>query len=235
MSISTGHTGTVASPHESIPLGSPDTPLGSPDTRPIPVTRRRIDLVLIGIGLVAVVVLATSAALLNWGSSFAKNYVRDELSSQHITFGSEAALRQEGRADLVKYAGDTLDSGAKAQAYASYINGHLSKIGSGKTFADLGVPEGAAKDAVKAAVAANAPANEVEGLQLKVDAISATRNTVFKGETLRGLLLSAYAWSTVGRIAGIAAIGAALAALAMAALVILGMNHLRRNQSAPAV
>lgn len=201
------------------------------DTAPIPITRRRIDLILIGIGLIVVVVLATSAGLLRWGSSFSNNYVHDELSSQNISFNDEASLRKEGRTDLVKYAGQTLDSGQKAQAYASYIDGHLTKIGAGKTFADLGAPETAAKDAVKTAVAANASTTEIAQLQSDADAISATRNTVFKGETLRGLLLSAYAWSTVGRIAGIAALGAALAAIAMAVLVILGFVHVRRNQA----
>ena len=54
------------------------------------------------------------------------------------------------------------------------------------------------------------------------------RNTLFKGETLRGLLLSAYAWSTVGMIAGIAAIGAFIAAAVMGVLVALGIVHHRR-------
>lgn len=202
--------------------------------RPIPVTRRRIDLILIGLGIVAIVVLASSAALLRWGSSFSNSYVHDELSSQHITFGDEASLRAEGRGDLVKYAGESLDSGPKAQAYASYINGHLTKIGAGKTFADLAVPETAAKDALKAATAANASSADLVKLQADADAISATRNTIFKGETLRGLLLSAYAWSTVGRIAGIAALGAGIAAVATTLLVILGLNHVRKNRLAPA-
>ena len=51
----------------------------------------------------------------------------------------------------------------------------------------------------------------------------ARRDTMFKGETLRGLLLSAYAWSTVGHLAGIAAIAAFIAAALMLLLVVLGM------------
>ena len=223
---------TTSTPHShELPNASGAVTHTPANTAPIAITRRRIDLILIGIGLIAVVVLATSAGLLRWGSSFSNNYVHDELSSQNISFKDEASLRTEGRDDLVRYAGQTLDSGPKAQAYASYINGHLAKIGAGKTFADLGVPETAAKDAVKAAVAANASTTEIARLQTDADAISATRNTVFKGETLRGLLLSAYAWSTVGRIAGIAALGAALAAIAMTGLVILGFLHVRRNQA----
>ena len=46
---------------------------------------------------------------------------------------------------------------------------------------------------------------------------------------LRGTLLNAYAWSTVGRIAGIAAVGAFIAAAAMAILVVAGVVHLRRR------
>ena len=66
-------------------------------------------------------------------------------------------------------------------------------------------------------------------LQATADEISGQRNSLFKGETLRGLLLSAYAWSTVGMIAGIAAIGAFIAAGIMAILVGLGVVHHRRT------
>ena len=65
-------------------------------------------------------------------------------------------------------------------------------------------------------------------LQAKADGITNQRNTLFKGETLRGLLLSAYAWSTVGRIAGIAAVFAFVAAGAMLVLVVMGLVHHRR-------
>ena len=72
-----------------------------------------------------------------------------------------------------------------------------------------------------------APAAVAE-LQGKADAITGQRNTLFKGETLRGLLLSTYAWSTVGRIAGIAATFAFVAAGVMALLVVLGVVHYGR-------
>jgi hypothetical protein len=51
---------------------------------------------------------------------------------------------------------------------------------------------------------------------------------MFKGETLRGLLLNAYAFGTVATIAGIAAIGAFIGAAVMLILSILGFAHLRR-------
>ena len=62
-------------------------------------------------------------------------------------------------------------------------------------------------------------------MQAAVDEISDQRDSLFRGETLRGLLLSTFAWSTIGRIAGIAATVAFIAAAAMIVLVILGLFH----------
>ena len=187
--------------------------------------RRTIDSVLIGFGLVAAVAFAIAGVLLTWGHNFSADYVHDELASQNITFPSAEALTEEGRTDLLKYADHQLDTGKEAEAYASYINGHLEGIADGATYADLGTPEREAKAAVTAAVEAGQPQATIDELQATADGISGQRNTLFKGETLRGLLLSAYAWSTVGMIAGLAAIGAFLAAAVMAVLVVLGMVH----------
>lgn len=204
-------------------VGSPEPP-----TPVVAVKRRTIDRVLVGIGLLAIAVLATAGGLLTWGNSFSSNYVDDELASQHISFPSAEALTTEGRTDLLGYASQKLDTGTEAQAYAGYINGHLAKIGGGLSYAELGVPESAAKAATQAAVTAQKPQAEIDGLKAKATAISDQRNTLFKGETLRGLLLSAYAWSTVGRIAGIAAIVAFAATALMTILVALGFVHMRR-------
>jgi hypothetical protein len=53
-------------------------------------------------------------------------------------------------------------------------------------------------------------------------------NTVFKGETLRGMLLNAYAFWKMGQIALYAAIAAFVGAALMLALAALGFVHLRR-------
>ena len=187
--------------------------------------RRTIDSVLIGFGLVAVVVFAVAGGLLTWGYDFSADYVHDELASQNITFPSAEALTEDGRSDLVKYADEQLDTGKEAEAFASYINGHLEDVADGATYAELGGPEREARAAVTAAIEAGEPQATIDELQATSDQISGQRNTLFKGETLRGLLLSAYAWSTVGTIAGIAAIGAFIAAAVMAVLVALGMVH----------
>jgi hypothetical protein len=187
--------------------------------------RRTIDTVLIGLGAVVAVVLLASGGLLTWGANFSTNYVHDELSSQRIAFPDAATLTAEGRTDLLGHAGAKVDTGSEGEAYASYIAGHLEAIAGGDTYADLGTPERAATAAVTAAQANGAPAAEVAALQGKADKLTGQRNSLFKGETLRGLLLSAFAWSTVGRIAGIAAILAFAAAAVMALLVAFGVRH----------
>ena len=205
-----------------------ETPVAAPSPDAVVVKRRTIDSVLIGFGVVATAAFAVAGALLTWGHNFADDYVTRELSSQHITFPSADDLTKEGRTDLVKFADHKLDTGKEAEGYASFINGHLAKIADGATYADLGAPESAAKADVKAAVEAGKPQATITELQAKADGITAQRNTLFKGETLRGLLLSAYAWSTVGMIAGFAALGAWIAAAVMAVLVVLGIIHHRR-------
>ncbi len=191
----------------------------------VAVRRRTIDMVLTGAGAVFAVVLLAAGALLTWGASFSEDYVRDELSSQNIAFPPAEALEEEGRTDLLAFAGATVDTGPEAEAYASFIDGHLAGIADGQTYADLGTPERAANAAVEEAKAAGAPADELARLEGEAAAITGQRNTLFKGETLRGLLLSAFAWSTVGRIAGIAATVSFVAAGAMVVLVLLGLRH----------
>ena len=205
---------------------APTTPSQTPI---VALKRRTIDSVLIGFGLVAVVVFAVAGGLLTWGNNFSADYVGDELASQNITFPSAEALTTDGRTDLLEFADQRLDTGKEAEAYASYIDGHLTGIADGATYADLGAVESAAKADVKAAVAAGESQVKVDELQATADGISGQRNSLFKGETLRGLLLSAYAWSTVGMIAGIAAIAAFVAAAIMLVLVGLGVVHHRRT------
>jgi hypothetical protein len=208
------------------------TAIAHPETVPlahseptVALKRRTIDSALIGIGAVVTVVLFVAGGLLMWGSNFAEDYVYDELSSQNIAFPPAAALEEEGRTDLVQYADQQVDTGKEAEAYASYIDGHLANIADGQTYADLGAPERAANAAVEEATASGAPADEVAALEASAAEITGQRNTLFKGETLRGLLLSAFAWSTVGRIAGIAAWAAFAAGAVMVILVALGFRH----------
>lgn len=219
----------MSSTLEAPPLAAEPTSGSTPTAPVVALPRRTIDAVLIGFGAVAMVVFLVAGGLLTWGSNFSDDYVTRELSSQNISFPDAAALEAEGRSDLLEFAGQRLTTGDQAEGYASYINGHLEGIAGGATFADLGTPERAANAAVTDAVAASAPQDQIDALKATAAGITGQRNTLFKGETLRGLLLSAYAWATVGTIAGIAAIGAFLAAAIMAVLVVLGVVHHRRT------
>lgn len=200
----------------------------APTDAEVKVTRRRIDNLLIALGIASTAVLLIAGFLLNWGSNFAEDYVGDELSAQNISFPDADSLVAQGRDDLVKYAGVQVTTGNQAEAYASFIAGHIDGIADGQTYADLGGPERAANAAVTEAIDSGASDEEVAALQADAAAITAQRDTVYKGEILRGTLLNTYAWSTIGRIAGIAAVVAFGAAILTFLLIAAGVVHIRR-------
>lgn len=140
----------------------------------------RLTPIAIGIaaGLIVVGVLAIVAG------SYSSQVVHDQLAPQQIYFpkAGDPALPQ----DLEQYAGQLVDDGAKAKAYADkYINVHLGEVAGGKTYAQ--VSQEAMAD----------PENQQ---------LAAQKQTLFQGETLRGLLLSVWGWSVVGAIATAAGI-----------------------------
>jgi hypothetical protein len=210
--------------------GPGTTPRAEEPDDAITLRRRTIDRILTGFGVVATLAFLVAGVLLLWGSNFSDDYVHDELSSQNITFPTEDELREEGRDDLVEFAGQDVTTGEQAEAYASYIDGHLQEVAGGQTYSQI--DDRGAAAAVEEATEAGAPQAEIDELQATADQLAAQRNTLFKGETLRGLLLSAYAWATVGTIAGYAAYAAFAAAALMAILVVLGFVHLRRHEHA---
>jgi hypothetical protein len=204
----------------------PVTTIGNADDAIVKLPRRSIDKVLIGMGTIAAIVFATAGGLLTWGANFADDYVYDELSSQNVFFPDEASLREEGRDDLVQYADEQVTSGGEAEAYASFIAGHMEGIADGKTYSEI--DDRGAAQAVEDARESGASEAEIAELQATADELRAQRDSLFRGETLRGLLLSSFAWSTIGRIAGIAAWVAFAGAAVMGALVVAGLVHLRR-------
>lgn len=205
----------------------PEVPTTSADSREpvVELRRRTIDSVLIGVGVVFTLCLFVAGGLLSWGASFSDDYVGDELASQNITFPPAEALEEQGRTDLLEYAGEDVTTGEEAEAYASFIDGHLAGIADGMTYADMGGVVREAEAAAEAAAAEGADEAEVAELEGQAAAANGQRDTLFKGETLRGLLLTAYAWGTVGSIAGYAAIAAFAAGVLMVILVALGLRH----------
>jgi hypothetical protein len=242
MTVSTHHhpesrftvtdTQTSLQPTESIkPNGSqPSVAVIKPEKDDTVVLHRRtIDALLIAAGAVVAAVLVVAGALLTWGNNFAEDYVSDELTSQQIFFSDDIA---DERPDLAEFAGQQVTTGAQAEAYASYINGHLEETAGGLTYAEMGTPVREAQAAVTEAQESGADEATIAELQATADELQGQRDSLFRGETLRGLLLSTFAWSTIGRIAGIAAIVAFIAAGVMILLVAAGLVHRWRANKA---
>jgi hypothetical protein len=180
--------------------------------------RKTFDALLTTGGVVLAVVLLVAGGLLTWGHSFVDNQVRTQLSQQKIFFpekGSPALASPEIGPYLNQYAGQQLLTGAQAETYANhFIAVHLNEISGGQTYAQL---------------SAKAMANPAD------QKLAGQVATVFRGETLRGLLLNAYAFGTMGTIAGIAALVSFAGAAVLLLLSGLGLWHLRRTPAAAEV
>jgi hypothetical protein len=173
--------------------------------------RRTFDILLATAGLFLAITLVAAGGLLTWAHTFIGNEVHTQLAAQQIYFpaANSPAVAAPEFAAMRPYGGQQLTTGAQAEVYADhFIANHLKAIGGGKTYSQL------------SAEAIAQPNNT---------ALAAQVNTVFKGETLRGLLLNAYAFGTMGTIAGIAAIAAFIAAAVMLILGGLGLVHARRT------
>ncbi|MDQ1701592.1 MAG: hypothetical protein QOF57_844 [Frankiaceae bacterium] len=182
--------------------------------------RSVIDRLISAAGAVLAVVCLGASALLFVAHGYVHNQVTSQLADQHVTFpaaGSPglAALPAADRAAVEKYAGQQLTTGAQAKVFAdNYIKVHLAGVADGKTYSQV------------SALAQAAPTDTKLAGQVQ---------TLFRGETLRGLLLNGYAFDTMGSIALIAAWAALVAGLLLAVLTGLGLRHARRVEIAVTV
>lgn len=175
-------------------------------------------------GLILAILLIVAGGLLTWAHFFVTNEVHDQLAAQKITMPTDqtglADLPADDKAALEPYAGQPMTTGAQAQAYADhYIAVHLSKVADGKTYSEV-------SDAYIAQCSDPAAAQTPD-----CQAMAGQKETLFQGETLRGLLLYGYAFATIGTIAGYAAIAAFVGAVILLVLALLGFRHYRRARS----
>ena len=168
-------------------------------------------------------VLLIAGGLLLWGSAYVHNTVQSQLASQQITFPAAAAFAHPKAGGEItpnmipsvsQYAGQQLLTGQQAEAYADhFIAQHITDMSGGKTYSQLSAESMAQ------------PSNtQLSGLV----------STVFKGETLRSMLLNAYGWWKVSQITYIAALvsfGLGTMAAFAAAFAFVG----RRPERAPVV
>jgi hypothetical protein len=170
-------------------------------------------------GAIVGVVLLAAAALLFYAHSYVHGQVADQLKEQQITFpaaGSQSitSLPAADQKEISKYAGQTMETGAQARAFADhYIKVHLGEVANGQTYAQVSAKSLANPDDQKLA-------GQVQ--------------TLFRGETLRGLLLNAYAFDTMATVAWIAAWISLIAGVLLLLLSFLGVRHARTTATAPA-
>ena len=192
--------------------------------------RRTLDILFSVGGLVLAGLLLVAGLVLTSNANFAKNYVTDQLSQQNITFKSAETLTDEEKqaACIVEYAGQQLTTGKQAECYANnFIGLHLESTADGQTYAELGAPQAELRAQVQEAQQTNDPA--LASLQQELATITAQRDTLFRGETLRGLLLTSYGFSEFGAKAATAATVAYIAAALLALLGIAGLVHALRT------
>ena len=175
-------------------------------------------------GLLMAVVLLVAGGLLWWAHSFIGDQVYDQLSMQGITMPEGEGLTSLPEADaaaLEEFAGSPLDTGPEARAFADhYILVHMNEASGDRTYEEVSGEFISMSDEQKASE---------EG-----QALAGLRQTLFMGNTLRGLLLYGYAFATMGTIAGIAAIVSWIGAAVLLLLFGLGIRHGRKQDQAAA-
>ena len=180
--------------------------------------RKTFDALLTTSGLVLAIILAVGGGMMLWAHTFVANEVHDQLAAQKIYFpeaGTESLNDPAVKPYLTKYAGQQLVNGDQAKAFADhYIAVHLNESTGGKTYSELSALSRAAPDDAK---------------------LSGQVNTAFKGETLRGMLLNAYAFGTMAKIALYGAIVAFVGAGVLLLLALLGAIHARRTDPEVAI
>ena len=147
-------------------------------------------------GFALAAILLPAGGLLLWGSTYTHNMVHNQLAAQRIYFPPKAAFAhpdgKEITASMIpsvsQYAGQQLLTGQQAQSYAdNFIAVHITNMTGGQTYAQLSAKALANPNDTKLA-------GEVA--------------TVFKGETLRAILLNAFGWWKVSQITYIASLTA---------------------------
>jgi hypothetical protein len=139
------------------------------------------------LGLAGILLIA--GGLLLWGSTYVHNTVQSQLASQQIFFPPASAFAHPKAGTEItpsmipsvsQYAGQQMLTGQQAEAYADhFIAVHIANMAGGKTYSQL-------------SAASSAQPNNTK--------LAATVGTVFKGETLRSMLLNAYGWWKVSQI-----------------------------------
>jgi hypothetical protein len=161
--------------------------------------------------LVMAVALIVLGGLAIYGGNFGRQNVTDRLAPEKVSFPPLSAMSAEEKVAVGDFAGQQVTTGPQAEAFSRYIGGHLEFVNDGKTYAETSAEA------------------RVEGLDPKIAAdLGAKADTLFKGETLRSILLNAYGWWTIATIALWAGYFMVAAGIVLLTLAILGFRHAKR-------
>jgi ABC-type branched-subunit amino acid transport system permease subunit len=176
--------------------------------------RKTFDLILTAVGGALTVILVVAGALLLVGANYANNSVHDQLARQEITFPTAKTMNTKhsenyiSRSVQLPYAGQQVLTGAQAKAYAYKVQMDI-----------YGLPFHGVYSKISSYAMTHPSTKKMAALV----------TVSFKGTTLQGLLLEAYAFSQFGLIATDGAIAAFCLALLMLVLTGLGLWHVRRT------
>jgi hypothetical protein len=184
--------------------------------------RKNFDKIVTAVGFGLTVILFVMAGLLNWGATFASDSVKSQLDNQNISFPAVETMPEATKGQLAKWAEKKVTTGEMARDYSDlYIWEHMKAssaavMGKPATYSEvsnayMGLIRGGSTDTAQIAK------------------LGDLRQTLFMGNTLRGMLLTAYAFGTMGVIAGYGAIAALGGAVVMLLLSIAGLIHIRRG------
>ena len=184
--------------------------------------RKNFDKIVTAVGFGLTVFLFVAAGLLNWGANFAADSVSSQLENQNISFPAVEGMPATTKDQLSKWAGMAVTTGPMAKDFSDlYIWEHMkassvATVGKPATYSEvsgmyMGLVRGGSTDTAQIAK------------------LGDLRQTLFMGNTLRGMLLEAYAFGTMGVIAGYGAIAALVGGLVMLLLSIAGLLHIRRT------
>jgi uncharacterized membrane protein YtjA (UPF0391 family) len=169
--------------------------------------RKVFNLTTVAAGAATGMIIVGALALI--AGFYTRDVVHDQLAPQQIFFPEEG---EELPPELNQYAGEQVDTGAEAKAYADdYIGAHLEGIGGGKSYSQV------------SGEFMQDPNNKE---------LAEQRQTMFMGETLRGLLLNAWGWGTIATLATIAGIVLIVLGLVLLVIPLLAARAARREAAA---
>jgi hypothetical protein len=174
------------------------------------------------IGLGLALLLFIFAGLFNLGAGFANENVQSQLKNQNISFSDADSLPANTKDQLLKWAGEQVTTGEMAKDYSDlYILEHMNAssaavMGKAATYSEV---SGAYMGLLKSGSTDTT----------RIEQLGELRQTLFMGNTLRGMLLEAYAFGMFGVIAGYAALASLLGGLLFLLLAIAGFAHIRRT------